>query len=84
MPQTNRAARTVDLGESEEVCFCERLQGAGGLVVWVTYQDIDILAQRAVGVRFDDFLQRAARVQCLWHFRSWGWGLRRCFVRVRR
>lgn len=49
-----------------------------GSALCATYQDIDILAQRAVGVRFDDFLQRAARVQRLWHFRNWGRVLRRC------
>lgn len=31
------------------------------------YEDINVLAQRAVGVRFDDFLEGGAGVEGRWH-----------------
>lgn len=33
----------------------------------MTHQDIDILAQRAVRMRFDDLLDGAAGIECLRH-----------------
>lgn len=45
-----------------------------------TYQDIDVLAQRAVCVRFYDLLERAAGVKCRRH--GMLWSRRREFVVV--